>query len=474
MTTQTPPSPWTPDAQARWQRIVAHPIGGTDGQTELERRLAQKHGWSPTQIRLALQEYRRFVFLAGVSGHEVTPSADVDAVWHEHLLFTRDYWGAFCTQVLGAALHHEPGTRDEDVPRHRRQYAQTLASYARWFGPAPEQLWPAARALTSAAQATRGAHAVRASWTRARLLRIASAVGIGLVPALVWAAQPRNPLDWNGPDFLGLYLGLIPVALLLGLVLRAWLRRQLESPSRDLGALDPLHVAYLSGGPMRAFETGVADLHQQGALHWDTTLTRFTRGTQRKVPAPLDAIADLALQGGVTPSNARALVEVLQPVRQHLERRGLWFEAARARRIALISALPATALLAFGAIKIGLGVARDRPVLLLVLLTALVAAMALGFFVARPGRSAAGQRELGRLQKRHAPPGRRTPDTAGLPLAVALGGTAVLAGTGLAGWHQARAATSSDVWSSTSSDSGGDSGSGGGGSSCGGCGGGGD
>jgi hypothetical protein len=110
-------------------------------------------------------------------------------------------------------------------------------------------------------------------------------------------------------------------------------------------------------------------------------------------------------------------------------------------------------------------------VALLVVLVLNTGAAALGLNFSRPGRSRAGDLELARRRGSTSRATRATdPDT--LPMAVALGGTAVLAGTGLAGFHQARAASAH-----SSGDSGGSSDSssdGGGGSGCGGCGGGGD
>ena len=81
------------------------------------------------------------------AGHEVTPSDAVDQAWHLHLTYTRDYWQAFCPQVLGSDLHHGP-TKGGPAERHRfyHQYAATLAAYEAAFGTAPPpEIWPAAR-----------------------------------------------------------------------------------------------------------------------------------------------------------------------------------------------------------------------------------------------------------------------------------------------------------------------------------------
>lgn len=136
----------TLDLQALRTRLWAHPFEHPDRAQDIPRRLSIELGWSIDKARAAIEEYRRFCFLAVACDHPVTPSDAVDMVWHTHLLHTRDYWGPFCKEVLGRPLHHGPtqgGTAEES--RYYTQYAQTLASYARYFGPPPEHWWPPAR-----------------------------------------------------------------------------------------------------------------------------------------------------------------------------------------------------------------------------------------------------------------------------------------------------------------------------------------
>ncbi|MGF2075510.1 glycine-rich domain-containing protein, partial [Enterococcus casseliflavus] len=71
-------------------------------------RLARENGWKLEFTRRVVAEYKRFIFLAIVAGHAVTPSQQVDQAWHLHLLYTRSYWDDFCGQVLGLRIHHGP------------------------------------------------------------------------------------------------------------------------------------------------------------------------------------------------------------------------------------------------------------------------------------------------------------------------------------------------------------------------------
>lgn len=129
-----------------FERLWAHPFEHPDQRRDIVRRLAMEQGWTLDQARQAVEEYRRFCFLACVAGHPVTPSEEVDAVWHLHLLHTRDYWEVFCPHVLQRPLHHGPtlgGAKEE--ARFYEQYAKTLESYQRFFGNPPVAWWPAAR-----------------------------------------------------------------------------------------------------------------------------------------------------------------------------------------------------------------------------------------------------------------------------------------------------------------------------------------
>ena len=79
-------------------------------------RLARDNGWSAGFTARVVTEYRRFVFLAAAARHPVSPSDQVDQVWHLHLLYTESYWIKFCRETLGTPLFlpiqpTEPGAR---------------------------------------------------------------------------------------------------------------------------------------------------------------------------------------------------------------------------------------------------------------------------------------------------------------------------------------------------------------------------
>ncbi len=129
-----------------WQRLDRYDIGPADAALDFTGRLARENGWSRRHADRVLAEYKRFAFLAVTTGQPLTPSDAVDQAWHLHLTYTQDYWGRFCPDVLGRALHHGP-TAGGAAETHRffDQYARTLAAYRAAFGEAPPaDLWPAA------------------------------------------------------------------------------------------------------------------------------------------------------------------------------------------------------------------------------------------------------------------------------------------------------------------------------------------
>ncbi|MGE9266454.1 MAG: glycine-rich domain-containing protein [Verrucomicrobiales bacterium] len=130
-----------------WEKLAAYDFDDAERGLRFSPRLQREQGWGAEKTRRALLEYRRFLYLAAVAGHPVSPSAEVDAVWHVHLFFTRDYWQRLCGEILCFPLHHGPslGGGGEET-KFREWYERTLASYRREFGEEPPQdLWPVAK-----------------------------------------------------------------------------------------------------------------------------------------------------------------------------------------------------------------------------------------------------------------------------------------------------------------------------------------
>jgi hypothetical protein len=134
---------WTPARKTLWRRIEQHDFE-PDAPLNFTRRLARDHAWRLKDARAAVEAYRRFCFLAVVSPTPVTPSEIVDEVWHQHLIYSRDYWTIWCGERLQAPLHHDPTPGGPEAQQtYRRQYAETLALHERFFGAPCARIWPA-------------------------------------------------------------------------------------------------------------------------------------------------------------------------------------------------------------------------------------------------------------------------------------------------------------------------------------------
>src|SRR5688572_9734661 len=128
-----------------WQRLSCLDLDAAPAAFPFSRRLARDNGWSRAFAAKAIDEYRKFCFLAVHAGHPVTPSDEVDQVWHLHLTYSRHYWDTLCRDTLDEPLHHGPtqGGAGEDR-KFEDWYEATLVSYRRYFGEPPNDVWPAA------------------------------------------------------------------------------------------------------------------------------------------------------------------------------------------------------------------------------------------------------------------------------------------------------------------------------------------
>jgi hypothetical protein len=88
------------DHNPLWKRISAYQIDQADVIIPFSRKLAQTEGWTRRFCLLAIEEYKKFVYLCCVSKNGASPSIAVDKVWHMHLLYTTEYWKEFCPKIL--------------------------------------------------------------------------------------------------------------------------------------------------------------------------------------------------------------------------------------------------------------------------------------------------------------------------------------------------------------------------------------
>lgn len=118
---------------------LAAAFGGSDVSTRaFASKVARKHDWTTTYALRVIAEYKKFVYLGVVSDFPVTPPKAIDAVWHEHILFSAAYRD-FCHEVLGRPFDHNPELvpDPEQSAAFHEQYAATLALYRTEFRASP-------------------------------------------------------------------------------------------------------------------------------------------------------------------------------------------------------------------------------------------------------------------------------------------------------------------------------------------------
>ena len=189
--------------RALWDRLDALSLDDMDAEFPFSARLARDNGWSRAFAARVCEEYKRFVYLAIVADHQVTPSDEVDQAWHLHMTYTRHYWGPF-KEVLGRALHHGPtaGGARERV-RYQDNYAKTLASYAREFdAPPPRAIWPAAKIRFGDAPFMRRVNTRRSLVVdKLRLVKAGAAgAGVAALAGMIGAAAAQS--ESGEPSFI--------------------------------------------------------------------------------------------------------------------------------------------------------------------------------------------------------------------------------------------------------------------------------
>ena len=201
-----------------WQRLSEFTVGDDELPLSFIARLARDNNWSTAYAAAVYQEYLRFLYLAAIGDAPVTPSDDVDQVWHLHLAYSRSYWHELCDGVLGRPLHHGPtrGGRAEGR-KFRDWYQHTLERYRIEFGAEPPgDIWPAPAVRFAHADAFR-----RIDTSRHFLLRKRDVYAfLTALAALLVATSARAEWSWS-EGLLGTLI--VIIALPVFLLLLLWL-----------------------------------------------------------------------------------------------------------------------------------------------------------------------------------------------------------------------------------------------------------
>jgi hypothetical protein len=134
----------TDEQKILWQKIKTFELDNPDISFSFSDRLSRENSWSLEYSIRTIEEYKKFIFLLCISKHPLTPSDQVDQVWHLHLLYTQSYWIDFCQNTIEKQIHHGPtmGGHQENE-KFTNWYEKTKELYLSIFLNAiPEDIWP--------------------------------------------------------------------------------------------------------------------------------------------------------------------------------------------------------------------------------------------------------------------------------------------------------------------------------------------
>jgi uncharacterized protein (TIGR04222 family) len=470
-------------------RLERHEFDEPHAIDTFARRLARENDWSERQARRVIGEYRRFLLLAAVAPHPVSPSDAVDQAWHVHVLDSKAY-RAFCRNVLGRRLDHVPSRGGaEERAKHQRDYEATLDTYRQMFGEEPPpDLWPspAQRFGHGFVRLERSAHWVvpKPSWWQAIDRRTRGSFGVHpetlvFLVAVAFAGYATTggiALALSGPAFLFvLVIGWLASLL----VANALLRGDGSMPPADAESapeLDAYETAYLVGQGPLAVDAATAVLVARGEASFDqSTGTLRAAGATAAGAHPFEAGIRAALEREETRLGIfRAAAEAISgALRERLVALRLLAPERSWTPFLIALAAPLAA-----AVRLVSRLGSGLPLGGLIVACVVGVIVAFAFFRPRV-RTARGEALLASLRKQHAglpaaPSGELLANGA-LPLAIGLFGVGAVVPVGeltdLSAWHaRARSGGQQPGGCGAGCSGGGDGGDGGGGG-CGGCGG---
>jgi uncharacterized protein (TIGR04222 family) len=469
-------------------RIESFDIDGAAVGLPFASRLARENGWSRSYAERVIAEYKRFVFLSMISDTPMCPSEDVDAAWHLHLTYTRSYWKRFCGDVLGRPLHHEPtkgGPAEHE--KHLDMYARTLAQYRAAFGhEAPTDIWTPANARFGEDLAHRVVNTSR-NWVipkapvrgAAKLAALFAAVAV-FVPG---CNGGLNPFALVGSEFLVFLIPTMMASVVLGRIIMSKQRGAAPGEGEEPPSLTWDQTAFLAGGPARLTTTVIAKLVSEGSA----AVTGDKLLPSGELPATASAIEKVVHAALPVEKQTEALAPIAKNVAtaydeqaRQLEADGYVMSSNAKARAWLVGVLPFLAvMLGLALPRFAMGILHHKPVEYLIVtgIFGLVAGLAIiSAGLTRLTRRGEAALEMLKRDKRTLSAGASWNGSNDAAMAIALFGTAALAGSSIAFLHdwyprQVSAASSSGCGTSgcaTGGCGGGAGGCGGGGGGCGG------
>jgi uncharacterized protein (TIGR04222 family) len=236
-----------------WKNVLNFNLDGRLSEYGFTTRLENENFWTEGFARDAVIEYKKFMYLAAVADYMVSPSAIVDIVWHQHLIFTQSYED-FCV-VLGKKIAHIPSTHQtSDFAQFKFAKETTTVLYNQNFGPQPPAFWDYEDIYGPLLLE-------RARYTITEVLSAGLLLLVVLIAAGYLVLRPLY-ITIENPDFLIGY-GTIVIVSIAALCFYDRIRLTQMVDSWDKSAfifnLTALELVYLSKNQIRAVINGVVN-----------------------------------------------------------------------------------------------------------------------------------------------------------------------------------------------------------------------
>lgn len=392
--------------QQLWNQVLAYHLDAPFSEYGFSLRLAHENYWTQEFTQLAIVEYKKFMYLAATSDAMVSPSGIVDIVWHQHLIFTQSY-ETFCT-ILGKRIQHVPSTHDKkDFQKFRQAKERTAQLYEASFGVQPASIWVYDSMYDSLNLVK---SRVRIEWfVSGGILAM-----VGLLAPFYWLLLPLYA-RWDHPLFLyALLMITILIFAALEIINRVSLGRMMKAftPDSFINHLQPMELVYLKTGKLEEvingtlnemLEKGLIDVSNDQRIHAGVNKTSRTGPAEAQVLAALDDTGPTFY-----PIIAARLTKkpVFTNILTSMQAFTKYFCKSREFvQIFYINFLVLALLIVCAATRIVTGIAREKPVFQIIVVT-ICLIVAAAYFLRRlaqqPGRYA-----LPHLYKNHILPLRK-------------------------------------------------------------------
>jgi uncharacterized protein (TIGR04222 family) len=206
-----------------------------------------------------------------------------------------------------------------------------------------------------------------------------------------------NPFDWYGPEFLLFYV-FFGVLVIGGMI---WLRNKNEAgPTPKLEMSDPYLIAFLRGDAKEVLRVAMVSLVDRNLLEANgSKLKTHQKVSSDSVRHPVEKtiIENFKTESEASSAfNSHGLEMACEPYRKRLESAGLLPDDSVRRARFVLLVITILLLVTVALIKISIGLARERPVILLVIL--MIVAAIVPFFVWSPRLTARGKAALEDIQ----------------------------------------------------------------------------